>query len=194
MKGHSWLSLGAGAVLGAALTLAGWAHADRQEAPSPVALVALAQEVEVSHRQVDVWLARGDVGSAIAALEELCAGPWPSPDAAGLVVELRHDAYGRLLRLRLDHPEVDPRTPEALLRTAQEGLEAPAASPNPFTARMHALQGEIYELLQRDDAALEAYERALEINRELLNREIGPAMSRSRDSEAHPEGAESRQP
>lgn len=194
MKGHNWVSMGVGAILGAALTLAGWVHADRQDTPSPATLVALAQEVEVSHRQVDLWLARGDVASAVAALEHLCAGPWPSPDAAGLVVELRHDAYGRLLRLRLDHPEVDPQAPETLLQTVQKGLEVVAASPNPFTARLHALQGEIYELLQRDDAALEAYERALVINRALLDREIGPATSRFRDSDGHPAGETSRQP
>ena len=91
-----------------------------------------------------------------------------------LALQLRHDVYGRLLRLRLDNPEVAPVEPPALLELADEGLGAEYrdVDTNPFTARLTALRGEVLERLDRDDDALTAYEQALEMNRVLLEREL----------------------
>ena len=44
---------------------------------------------------------------------------------------------------------------------------------NPFTSRIVALRGEVLEKMQRDDDALTAYEEALDMNRTLLDRELG---------------------
>ena len=87
---------------------------------------------------------------------------------------LRHDAYGRLVRLRLDNPTIAPISQSALFAVVEEGLGASHLDldANPFTARLVAQQGEVLELLERDDEALSAYERALEINRVLLEREL----------------------
>ena len=48
-------------------------------------------------------------------------------------------------------------------------LAADKLDPNPFTARLVAIKGEIYEQLNRDDDALTAYEEALDLNRSLLD-------------------------
>ena len=74
------------------------------------------------------------------------------------------------LRLRLDHPQVDPKTDAELLEIADEGLgsEWGKLDPNPFTARLLAQRGEVLERLGRDDDALLVYEQALDMNRDLL--------------------------
>ena len=106
-----------GAILGVALTLGGFALAGKLRPPDdPEVLVALAQTIDTTDKQVDVMLARGDVGGAIAALEQLRATNWPSRDRGGDAgVQLRHDAYGRLLRLRLEILERLGRDDDALL-------------------------------------------------------------------------------
>lgn len=175
----SWLSLFAGAALGAAIMLGGLAQAGRlAPAPKPEVLVALAQTVEAEHRRVDLLLKQKDVPGAIAALEQLRTIEWPGREAAGdAAIVLRHDVYGRLLRLRLDHPEVDARAPDALASLAGEGLGADykAIPTNAFTARLVGIRGEISEKQGRDDAALTAYEEALDMNRALLQQAIAGA-------------------
>jgi tetratricopeptide (TPR) repeat protein len=162
-----------GLVLGVVLTVGGFALAGKLRAPDdPEVLVALAQTIDTTDKQVDVMLSRGDVAGAIAALEQLRASKWPSRDRGGdAAVQLRHDAYGRLLRLRLDHPEIDPKTPAQLLELAEEGLgrEWELLDANPFTAHLLALRGEIFERLGRDDDALLVYQQALDMNRDLLD-------------------------
>src|SRR5690606_25330211 len=106
----------------------------------------LAQTVDVEHRRVDLLLKQRDIGGAIAALEQLRAISWPEPAVAGdAAAVLRHDVYGRLLRLRLDHPEVDPKPPDALAATLTEGLgvDYKGVATNAFTARLVGLRGEI---------------------------------------------------
>lgn len=169
----SLVTLAIGVVLGASGAVAGLASAGAFEPSQPQSLVSLAQLVEAEHRRVDLLLEQGDVVGAIAALEQLRGLPWPSREQAGdEAVILRHDIYGRLLRLRLDHDEdVDPKT---LLELANEGLtdDASAVDLNPFTARLVALRGECHEALDDDAAALTDYEKALEMNGTLLEREL----------------------
>jgi len=170
-------TLALGMVLGAAGMFAGLAQADRIAPERPDILVALGQRLDVEHRAVDLKVKKGDIAGAIASLESLRAGPWPTPeDASPVAVALRHDAYGRLVRLRLDHPDVDPVSQATLLQMVDEGLGEDPTDPNPFTARLWALRGELYEAEGRDDEALEAYEKALEINSILLERELGGAL------------------
>jgi hypothetical protein len=177
-RARSLVTLLGGLLLGAMLMLVGLAQAGRLMPERPEALVALGQLLETEHRRVDLLLERGDVAGAIEALEALRGQRWPTVDEGGeAAIQMKHDVYGRLLRLRLDHPEVDPQRPEALLEIATEGLgeRYDALDVNPFTARMVALQGEVFELLDRDDDALGVYEEALDMNRTLLERELAGA-------------------
>jgi Fe-S-cluster formation regulator IscX/YfhJ len=164
-------------LIGAFAMLVGLAQADRLAPERPEAVVALAQLLDAEHKRVDLMLDADDVAGAIAALESLRTQRWPTREEGGdVAVELRHDAYGRLLRLRLDYPELDPQPAEELLQIADEGLGEDYADleVNPFTARLTAMRGEVLELLDRDDDALTAYESALEMNRVLLERELAP--------------------
>jgi tetratricopeptide (TPR) repeat protein len=165
--------LSTGLILGALLTVTGLALAGKLKPPGePAALVALAQSVEASDKVVDIQIGRGDIAGAIATLEKLRAQPWPNRERGGDAgIQIRHDAYGRLLRLRLDNPQVDGKTPAELLEIADEGLgrEWELLDANPFTARLLAQRGEVLELLGRDDDALLEYERALDMNRDLLD-------------------------
>jgi hypothetical protein len=174
-RARGWLPLALGMLIGALAMLVGLAQAGRLTPKKPEVVVALGQLLDVEHRRVDLLLERGDVAGAIEALEALRRQPWPDHETGGDVgVQLRHDVYGRLLRLRLDNPEVSPVEPAALLELADEGLGADArdVDTNPFTARLTALRGEVLERLDRDGDALGAYEAALEMNRVLLEREL----------------------
>lgn len=167
------VTMAMGVVLGVGLTLVSSSFAGPMKGPSnPEALVALGQLMDTEHRRVDLLLEKGDVAGAIEALEDLREGKWPDRDQGGdAAVQLRHDAYGRLLRLRIDHPKVDPKSAQELLTMLDEGLgvEADLVPDNVFTARVVAIRGELLEGLGRDDDALLAYERALDINRGLLD-------------------------
>jgi len=174
-RARGLLPLAFGMLLGALAMLVGLAQAGRLSPREPEVVVALGQLLDVEHRRVDLLIERGDVAGAIAALEALRRQSWPDHATGGDVgVQLRHDVYGRLLRLRLDNPEVSPVEPTALLELADEGLGAEArdVDANPFTARLTALRGEVLEQLDRDDDALGAYEAALQMNSELLEREL----------------------
>ena len=167
------VTLAVGVVLGVGLTLVTSSFAGPMKAPSnPESLVALAQLMDTEHRRVDLLLEKGDVAGAIEALEDLRKGKWPNREQGGdAAVQLRHDAYGRLVRLRIDHPKVDAKTPQEMLNILDEGLgsDAELVPDNVFTARVVAIRGELLENLGRDDDALLAYERALDINRALLD-------------------------
>jgi hypothetical protein len=173
---RTWATFVAGLLVGALAMLVGLAQAGRLAPAQPQMLVALAQLVETEHRRVDVLVERGDVAGAIAALEALRGQTWPSREDGGdMAVQIRHDVYGRLMRLRLDYPDVETKPDTELLAIADEGLGSDwrDVDANPFTARLVALRGEILELLDRDDEALAAYEHALDMNAVLLDRELG---------------------
>lgn len=164
-----------GMAIGALGMLVGLAQAGRLAPRDPQAVVALAQMVDAQHKRVDLLIERGDVAAAIAALEAMRDEAWLTREDGGdIAVKLRHDVYGRLLRLRLDHPDVDAVTPQRLLKLADEGLgeDWQDVDTNPFTARLTALRGQTLEKLERDDEALAAYEAALDMNRILLDREL----------------------
>ncbi len=175
MKHRSLVSLVGGILIGALAMFVGLAQAGKLAPEQPEAVVALAQLLDAEHRRVDVLLEKEDVAGAIAALEALREQRWPTREEGGdVALQLRHDVYGRLLRLRLDYPDIDARPADELLQIADEGLGEDAAEldVNPFTARLTAMRGEVLEALDRDDDALTSYEQALEMNRVLLEREL----------------------
>lgn len=175
-RSRNVLALVLGTFIGGGSMLVGLAQAGKLSPDRPEVLVALGQLLDAEHRRIDLLEERGDWAGAIGALEELRKQTWPSLEEGGeAAVQMRHDVYGRLLRLRLDHPDVDPKSPEELLPVLREGLgeDVERLPANPFTARLIAIQGEIFEELGRDDDALGAYERALELNRVLLEAELG---------------------
>lgn len=175
----SWISLLAGVLLGACIMLVSLAQAGRlAPPPRPEVLVALAQTLQSEHQRVDLLLKQKDVPGAIAALEGLRKLDWPTRATAGEAADqLRHDAYGRLLRLRLDHPNVDARTPEQLGELVREGLgdDYKSLAVNAFTARLVGMRGEVAEKRGDDDAALTAYDEALTMNRGLLQQALAGA-------------------
>lgn len=167
----------AGIVLGAVLTVVGLAQAGKLRPPQdPEVLVALGQLLETEHQRVDLLVEQGDTAAAIAALDDLTATQWPARKRGGdASVLLRHDLYGRLLRLRLDHPEIDAKPVGELLRKADEGLgrDYDRVDPNPFTARLVGIKAELLEQAERDDEALLMYEEALDMNRTVLDELMG---------------------
>jgi tetratricopeptide (TPR) repeat protein len=165
-SGVTWALLG-----GRAAAVAPAAAPEARAAPD--LLVTLAQTLEAEHRRVDLLISRGEVAAAIGALEEVRALKWPSVAEGGeAAVLLRHDLFGRLLRLRLDYPEVSARPAAELLALCDQGLGAEVVAANAFTARLHALRGEVLEAMGRDDEALVSYEKALEQNRALLQQAL----------------------
>ena len=170
-RSKPWIAAILGMVFGAILMVGYLAHADRLRPAKPDVLVSLAQTLDAQHKQVDVLLKQGDVAGAIAVLEDARTLTWPSREQAGdTAVVLRHDTYGRLLRLRLDHPSISPQDPSAMLTTLTEGLgqDYKQIDTNLFTARLLAIHGELLVSQGQDEQALTAYEEALTMNRQLL--------------------------
>ena len=176
---QSWLMMLAGVALGVFIAVVGMARAGNLRPPEdPEVLVALGQLLETEHLRVDLLLEKGDTAGAIKALEDLSATEWPSRKRGGdASVLLRHDLYGRLLRLRLDNPEIDTKSPVKLLELADKGLglEYDKLDPNPFTARLVGIKAELLEEAGRDDEALTMYEEALDMNRTVLDELMGEA-------------------
>lgn len=180
-RARGLVAVALGMVLGAGVMLVGLAQAGRLAPSRPQTVVALGQLVDAEHRRVDLMIENGDIEGAIEALEALREQAWPDLEEGGdLGMELRHDIYGRLLHLRLAHPEVLPVDAAGLLERADEGLgpQYRDVDVNPFTARLTALRGQVLEQLERDDDALSAYEEALQMNGELLSRELGEEPAR----------------
>lgn len=175
----TWISMIFGMILGSILMFTYLAHADRLAPAKPDVLVSLAQTLDTQHKRVDLLLEQNDIAGAIEALEQVRSLPWPSQEQAGEpAVVLRHDTYGRLLRLRLDHPNIDPQTPSEMLNTLNEGLGSTynQITTNLFTARLVALRGELFASQGQDDQALDAYEEALHMNRQLLSQALSGAQ------------------
>lgn len=176
-----WLGgLVVGMSLGVLIAVVGLAEAGKLRPPrDPELLVAVAQWVDAAERRADLLVERGDVAGALKTLEDAVKYEWPSREDGGdASVLLRHDLVGRLVRLRLDHPEVKPLDEDAfgeLTNLVNEELAADADGlpANAFTARLHALAGELAERTGDDDRALTAYERAMTMNRTLLDELVG---------------------
>jgi hypothetical protein len=117
---------------------------------------------------VDRLLERGEIAEAIAVLQTTVDDLPASSDPT--LTLMRHDAYGRLVELRLRHPSVDPRAPHMLLELADRGLgpRVDALAPHPFTARLLGLRAEVLEQLGHDDEALAGYDEALRMHEVLL--------------------------
>ncbi len=167
------LLLACGVIVGVVLATVSLTRADDLRPPKdPEVLVALAQSLEIEHARVDLLIDQGKIEEAITALDELRAQRWPDPELGGdASILLKHDCYGRLIRLRLDYPEIRPMAADAMLGAIDEALGADAQRlpNNIYTARLYGLRGEVLELLKRDDDALAEYEHALAMHKTLLD-------------------------
>lgn len=132
-------------------------------------MIALAQARNYHHK-ADVLLAEARLDDAIGALRELLAIRFPAgaPEADDVV----HDARARLAKLLVTKGAID----EALA-VVDAGL-AGAPRPSFFLANLHTARGEVLEAhaqLATGDAAraarrqaIEAFDRSIAINRDLL--------------------------
>lgn len=135
------------------------------------ATVGIAQLVEVAEAQADVHERAGRPEEAARVLDDALRASWPKSADPDVAIALRSALLGRWARLRLDDPNLseDERNRVRDRLVAHLG-ETSEPHEDAFTARLLAILGEIYEAEGRDDEALSAYERALEINRTLLER------------------------
>ncbi|RMG98133.1 MAG: tetratricopeptide repeat protein [Deltaproteobacteria bacterium] len=142
-----------------------------QSSKRRAATVGIAQLVEVAEAQADVHERAGRPDEAARVLDDALRAPWPKTADRDVAIALRSALLGRWARLRLDDPNLsDDERNRVRDRIVAHLDDASELHEDAFTARLLAILGEIYEAEGRDDEALAAYERALEINRTLLER------------------------
>jgi tetratricopeptide (TPR) repeat protein len=121
--------------------------------------VAYAASVSAHHKRADLLLKKHDLAGATAEMRSLIETPPPADPRA---TELLLDGYGRLGELLLQGGK-----PVEAVTALREGVGR-AAGPTAFLARLYVIMGDALGKLGRDDDALDAYQKAIDVNTELL--------------------------
>ncbi|HEV8322026.1 MAG TPA: hypothetical protein VG389_10460 [Myxococcota bacterium] len=127
------------------------------------ALLAYLATARARHLRADLLEEKGDLAGARAEMEALVALPLGGSAAAR---DAAQDAWARLARLDVD--ATPPRLDDAE-RAVESGL---AVSPEEtfYRANLLMAKGEILEARGAADAALDAYEQSIAINKKVLER------------------------
>ena len=124
-------------------------------------MVALLQAKNFHHK-AKVYMADGNSAAAIASVREILSLKFPpnAPEAD----DVRADARALLGKLLAGQGQLD----EAM-RVVEEGI---AQSPREsfFVANLYTVKGEIHQAKEENHAAIEAWDKSIEINKRLQQR------------------------
>ena len=132
-------------------------------APVDEALLAYLATARAHHLRADLLEEKGDLGGARAEMEALLAVHGGADPA---YVEAAQDAYARLARL--DLRAAPPRLDDAM--RAVEGGLALAPDDTFYRANLLLAKGEVLDARGEKDAALDAYEQSIAVNKKVLER------------------------
>ena len=124
-------------------------------------MVALLQAKNFHHK-AKIYMADGNTPAAIASVREILSLKFPAgaPEAD----DVRNDARALLAKLLAGQGQLD----EAM-RVVEEGI---AQSPREsfFVANLYTVKGEIHQARDEKHAAIEAWDKSIEINKRLQAR------------------------
>jgi tetratricopeptide (TPR) repeat protein len=132
-------------------------------APVDEALLAYLATARAHHLRADLLEEKGDNAGARAEMEALLAVHGGADPA---YLDAAQDAYARLARLDLH--AAPPRTDDAM-RAVESGL-ALAPDETFYRANLLLAKGEVLEARGDKDAALDAYEQSIAVNKKVLER------------------------
>lgn len=112
------------------------------------------------HKRADLFVTQGNLGAAASEMVSLLALRAPGDARAE---DLVLDAHGRLAEIHLKAGK-----PEEARNAALEGI-ARARRTSAFVARLYVVLGDARAAMDRHDEALEAYQRAIDVNRALID-------------------------
>ena len=124
---------------------------------------AYAATAVAHHRRADAFERKGDLDSAISEMRELVSAPAADDRRAR---DLRLDAFGRLAELFSKAHK-----PGEAESSARRGISE-AKEESALVARLWVALGDALEAQGKEDAALDAYARAIQIGRRIIDRAI----------------------
>jgi len=144
-------------------------------------LMAFLSKARSAHHEADLAEQADDRARAIGVLQRLIEGPRPPPPSAPEVIEVLADTYARIADLRSALGEFDRAG-----RDLDEGLKL-AVTPTHFRGHLFEVRGLVLErtakaLAEKGDApgaekakqaAIQAFQQAIEIQDEVITRALG---------------------
>ena len=144
-------------------------------------LMAFLSKARAAHHEADLAEQAGDTKRAIAVLQQLVGGPRPPGPAAPEVIEVIADTFARLADLESAAGDFD-----AARKDVDRGLEL-ATTPTHFRGHLFEIEGVIEERRakalaakgdapgaeQAKQAAIKAFQQAIEIQDEVIAKALG---------------------